>query len=166
MMSKSKSMMDRVYAGHRGGYSNPDYALDDAQHNGFYQDEAKPTYVNGYPMVTQISDNETETEEDTPYASSGQQSSFKRTALHIGRLLLTVVLIGLILAIPLFITMNQRTDLGVDDATQNRNFIFWFFTWLEFTFASAIAANIFALIFPYMFYFIAKWVNPAHRRCE
>ena len=156
--------MERAY-----GQVNSDYALGNQQQNGYhYRDDPKSGYEHPQAVSSQSYDAELseKEEDDTPYAGSGDQSSFRRIGLHILRLVFTITLIGLILAIPLFITKKQAYDLSFTNHIQDKNFVFWFFVWLEATFAAGAAANIFALIFPYVFYVVAKWVNPAHRRCK
>ena len=159
--------MDRIFGTNRAAQNNPDYALEDPQRNGYhYKDDPKSGYE--HPQAAQLYDGELseKEEDDTPYAGSGDQSSFKRIGLHILQLTFTIALIGLILAIPIFITMKAAFDLSLDNTIQNKNFVFWFFVWMEVIFAGAAIANICALIFPYIFYIVAKWINPAHRRCK
>ena len=156
--------MERAY-----GQVNLDYASGNQQQNGYdYRDDPKSGYQHPQAVSSQLYNAELseKEEDDAPYSGSGNQSSFGRIGLHILRLVFTITLIGLILAIPIFITMQQAYDLSFNNHTQNRNFVFWFFVWMEATFVAGAAANVFALIFPYVFYAVAKWVNPAHRRCK
>lgn len=161
--------MDRVYAAQPGSHANPDYVLEDRQQGGYqYKDDPKSAYEDPQAVSAPSYDGELseKEEEDTPYAGSGDQSSFKRIGLHALRLGFTITFMGLILAIPLFVTMKEAYDLSGDNHIQNRNFVFWFFVWMEIMFAAGAGADIFALLFPYIFYMVAKWINPAHRRCK
>ena len=103
---------------------------------------------------------------DSPY-DSGARSALKRIGLHAARFFAVVALFIGLLAIPWAVNWDYA-DIGdsTNDYDQARNIIYWIFYWLWLVWIIGSAVHLFALLLPYIFWFVAKYVNPAHRRCE
>ncbi|KAK0710046.1 hypothetical protein B0T26DRAFT_653339 [Lasiosphaeria miniovina] len=75
---------------------------------------------------------------------------------------------GLLLAIPIFVTMNNKDldDDAIDaaDQRQTRQLVFWLFLWLEVSWLGGCVAYGIGCALPYIFRFVARYVNPAHAR--
>jgi hypothetical protein len=78
------------------------------------------------------------------------------------RYLFVILIVGVPLAVPMIIYWN----ISESDALENvqKNLIFYLFTWFEFSWISAIIFNLFWRAFPYIFRFVAGYVNPAHQK--
>lgn len=102
--------------------------------------------------------------DDSPYKILSRKER-NRVIFHAVRFVLVTVLVAIILCIPLWIFQSYR-DVGVttDDGLQQRNLVWWLFSWFLSTWLIACFFNFIALIFPYLFWVVAKFVNPAHRR--
>ena len=106
----------------------------------------------------------TEEVEDSPYKFLSRKERY-RVLFHALRFLLTTVIIAILLSIPLFILHDTAyIDDTADDNIQRKNLVYWFFTWFLVTWLVACFFNLVGLILPYLFWIIAKFINPAHRR--
>ena len=102
-----------------------------------------------------------------------EEVSFWRLALYAVRYFFIVTIVGIGLAVPLVLYRTDKS-FGYDDddenkiaaqiAKQQNNLIFYVFCWLEATWLAACVCHLFSLLFPYVFYFVARYVNSAHRR--
>ena len=103
-------------------------------------------------------------DEDSPYKMLTRKER-NRFIFHAIRFVLTVIVIGVLLCVPLFV-LADYADIGdsTDDSPQRQNLVFWIFTWLFSTWIIACTFHFIALILPYVFWLVAKFVNPAHRR--
>ncbi|KAK2790560.1 hypothetical protein FQN52_005579 [Onygenales sp. PD_12] len=84
---------------------------------------------------------------------------------------LIVVLVAVALAIPIVIFRNDQDLDNLKITTekelkvkQEENFVFYLFAWLEATWLSGCASDILIMAFPYVFRFVARYVNPAQQR--
>jgi hypothetical protein len=119
--------------------------------------EIKPSWVS----VVKDSD-----ELDNPY-KSGSSGGFKRVAFHALRIILVAGIIAVLLAIPTIVLQDFADVSGsTDDTLQNKNAVYWIFIWLLFTWVAGSVSHVLALMLPYIFWIIAKFVNPAHRKCK
>ena len=106
--------------------------------------------------------------EDTP--SYGTSMPILRKVVYVARYLFVVALVALPLLAPLFLfTTDALILLDTDDqndinARNTHNLIFYIFAWLETTWLAAVIVNIIVLALPYVFYFVARYVNSSHRR--
>jgi hypothetical protein len=73
--------------------------------------------------------------------------------IAVARYVTVVVLVGLALAIPIIVA-----DL------QYNNLVFYAFSCLETIWLCGVATDLLALLFPYVFRVVARYVNPAHHR--
>ena len=97
--------------------------------------------------------------------STGLGRRFPR-ASHVLRYLLVVVTMGLPLAIPVMACSRYAVILDDDVAfsKQTQNLVYYIFLWLLITWLAACASNVLIRCFPYVFRFVAGYVNPAHRK--
>lgn len=86
--------------------------------------------------------------------------------------ILTTLIVSVIIAIPMMvltdsIEVNSDTLYGefTDDYyEQYRNLGWWISSWILASWISACLFHAFAQVFPYIFRFLSKYINPAHRR--
>ena len=93
--------------------------------------------------------------------------------LYVIRYFFIVAFVGMGLAVPLILYRTDK-EFGYDDededkidaaiAKEKNNLIFYVFCWLEATWLAACVCHFASLIFPYIFFLIARYVNSAHRR--
>ena len=102
--------------------------------------------------------------EDSPYKVLSRRER-KRVFFHALRFVLITVIVGIILCIPIFVYRDYKgIDNSKDPAVQNENLVYWLFAWFLTSWLIACFFNFIGLLFPYIFWIVAKFVNPAHRR--
>ncbi|KAI5459649.1 Mechanosensitive ion channel-domain-containing protein [Mariannaea sp. PMI_226] len=80
-----------------------------------------------------------------------------------------VVLVGVALLIPVILFQKDSNLEGEEDdltveQRQYKNLVYYLFLWLFISWLALVFSDIFALFLPYLFRFIARYVNPAHRK--
>ncbi|KAF2149102.1 hypothetical protein K461DRAFT_316011 [Myriangium duriaei CBS 260.36] len=95
------------------------------------------------------------------------QSHSWHRLLKIGRSLLVLLLVGIPLAIPIIIYRNDST-VDLENETpkqkQHRQLTFYVFCWLLTTWLGGFLFYCLGCWLPYLFRFVARYVNPAHQR--
>ena len=118
----------------------------------------------GDPVYEEKQKDTSEEAEDSPYKMLSRRER-NRIILHAVRFVLTTVVIAIFLAIPLFVLAGYA-DVGdsIDDNLQKKNAVYWGFAWILSAWVIGCFFHFIALILPYVFWIVAKFVNPAHRR--
>lgn len=74
-------------------------------------------------------------------------------------------IVGVILAIPILVTADAReSHEGDTDTRQTRNLVYYVFCVLLTTWGMTGCFYLLAVILPIIFYFVAHYVNPAHKK--
>ena len=114
-------------------------------------------------------DDSDDSQEDSP--SYGPSMSILQKIGHVLRYLFIVAVVAVPFLVPLILYNTDATILIDDPNDQNQinasnfhNQVFYIFAWLETTWLAAVASNIIVLALPYVFFFVARYVNSSHRR--
>ncbi|KAJ6437312.1 serine threonine protein kinase [Purpureocillium lavendulum] len=83
-------------------------------------------------------------------------------------IVVVVVFVGLLIPVIVYsadaIAEDEEPSPEVIEATQYRNLVFYLCLWLEITWIAAVLSDLFGLGLPYLFRFIARYVNSSHQR--
>lgn len=82
------------------------------------------------------------------------------------------ILISVIISIPMIVLKDTLGESGTTDLeiikkffeNQWKNLCFWIFAWLLVSWLSACVFHAFASVFPYIFRYVARYINAAHGR--
>jgi hypothetical protein len=99
-------------------------------------------------------------------AKTGFFSSRSRRLLWALQFALTVIIVSVPLMVPMILFSGDRV-LDDDDTLEKRQYrqlVFYLFSWLLASWLGGCVSYAFALAFPYLFRFVARYVNPAHQR--
>ena len=153
-------------------HGEPDDFVDHASHSIGHQPSEKPMLsVNCEAPSSNTSQQNLRTPQKESYnGGDGLQSSTRNLGFGHRFPLLTfaarytavVLLVTVILAIPIIAT--SRTVIHGNSGNYSQVLVYYLFLWLLTSWLVGCACNLFWRAFPYLFWWIASFVNPAHQK--
>ena len=125
--------------------------------------ELEPLSANGGISVEDRPPEYSKEPEDSPYKLLSKKER-NRVIFRALRFVLTTILVTVLLAIPCFVLAGYADVDTQDKTARKNNLIYWIFLWLVLVWVTTCLFRFFGLVLPYVFYIVAKFVNPAHRK--
>lgn len=160
-----------VHAGYQAEHGVPTYTSPRANRYTPYEQsndigqavssEYKNVDLSDYPVRGSVSD-------QSIFVMQDKKPSLRQRFPGIFKLIQSLVafcIIGALLAIPIILTYDAWDSKPTDSkARRDRNLVFYIFVMLEMVWAMTGVAYVIAMVLPYLFRFVAHYVNPAHKR--
>lgn len=128
----------------------------------------KDINLNAYPVPSYSGTRENTGQDWTPPVMKRRKQPLRdrhKSVFKVIQRVIAFLFVAALLAIPIIVTADAREpDDASNKVRQNRNLIFYIFVMLENIWACAGVFYLIALVLPYLFRFVAHYVNPAHER--